>query len=294
MKQRVSFFVLTMFYCAFSAHASDYIDTQPEIFESSQGNISYSDILTPKAPEKNYWIDDAMENPDVLGTQNYYGDTIYIVNNFNYGAQGAINSHMNYGFCPFNTAIECQIWHRKPIFNQTVAPKNPHLRDDVMARIVETARYNLDVNSDNSNMKPLVDRYKMLMRASGACCTTGTTYKMRTHDASDGHIYKQLSDDANFYGFANRCLVMSNDELNAIGDTEISIGDMFDVRDGCLCRARIWFQDMLAPFIDLYDAVPEFAESPFMYTYSDGLGRIIEVSINSDVQNVLNQLQNCP
>ena len=67
-----------------------------------------------------------------------------------------------------------------------------------------------------------------------------------------------------------------------------------DVRNGCLCRGRQWFTAMLAPFRDAYAAAPEFAESKFDYTYIDGLQREITVSINNDVQNVLNQLAQCP
>ena len=41
-------------------------------------------------------------------------------------------------------------------------------------------------------------------------------------------------------------------------------------------------------------AAPDFANSKFDYTYIDGLQREITVSINTDVQNVLNQLAQCP
>ena len=67
-----------------------------------------------------------------------------------------------------------------------------------------------------------------------------------------------------------------------------------DVRNGCLCRGRQWFQAMLAPFTQAYNALPGFKEADFYYTYQDGLKREITVSVNNDVQNVLKQLEQCP
>ena len=66
------------------------------------------------------------------------------------------------------------------------------------------------------------------------------------------------------------------------------------LRNGCLCRGRQWFNAMLAPFNDAYAAVPEFKDAKFNYTYTDGLGREITVSVNNDVQNVMYQLAQCP
>ena len=67
-----------------------------------------------------------------------------------------------------------------------------------------------------------------------------------------------------------------------------------DVRNGCLCRGRQWFKAMLAPFEQAYNALPEFKDTEFYYTYTDGLKREITVSVNNDVQNVLKQLEQCP
>ena len=67
-----------------------------------------------------------------------------------------------------------------------------------------------------------------------------------------------------------------------------------DVRNGCLCRGRQWFEAMLSPFKQIYNEMPEFKDVLFNYTYTDGLGRQITVSVNNDVQNVLKQLSQCP
>ncbi|MFQ6777987.1 MAG: hypothetical protein ACLRFI_01655 [Alphaproteobacteria bacterium] len=289
MRQRVYIFSYILSLCAVPAVASDFIDT-----EAIDTDTEQIQIIEENAP-KTYWIDEAQQNPNVLGNQNYYGDVLYITNNFNYiSGNNGYGDGINYGLCPFNTAIECSIWHKKPLYSQSVAPRSAHLSQKSMAQIVDAVSYDIDISANNPDMAPLVERYKMLMRASGSCCTVGATYTMRTNDMSDGYIYKFLSDDANFYGFTNRCLVMNNDDIDAIDNGEIDTPDLMNIRDGCLCRARQWFDAMLTPFVDLYQEVPEFASSDFVYTYTDGVGRQVSVSINQDIQTTLEMLKQCP
>ena len=134
----------------------------------------------------------------------------------------------------------------------------------------------------------------MLMRSAQACCTDGLAYTLRDAGASDGLIYKFMADDANFYGLGSRCLMMTDQELDSKYPNTATAVVAADVRNGCLCRGRQWFQAMLAPFKQAYELSPEFAASKFSYTYKDGLQREITVSINEDVQNVLKQLEACP
>jgi hypothetical protein len=103
-----------------------------------------------------------------------------------------------------------------------------------------------------------------------------------------------MADDANFYGLGARCLMMTDYELDTKYPNTATAAVAADVRNGCLCRNRQWFESMLAPFSQAYNAIPEFKDALFNYTYTDGLKREITVSINNDVQNVLKQLQQCP
>ena len=132
------------------------------------------------------------------------------------------------------------------------------------------------------------------MASAQACCTDGMTHSLRQAGASDGLIYKFLADDANFYGFGNRCLMMTDYELDTKYPNTSTASAVADVRNGCLCRGRQWFKAMLSPFEQAYQEMPEFKEMPFYYTYQDGLKREIKVSVNNDVQNVLKQLEQCP
>jgi hypothetical protein len=132
------------------------------------------------------------------------------------------------------------------------------------------------------------------MRSANACCTDGLVYSLKNAGASEGLIYKFMADDANFYGFGSRCLMMTDEELDTKYPNTATAAVAADVRNGCLCRGRQWFAAMLAPFQQAYAAAPEFADQKFYYTYTDGLQRQTTVSINNDVQNVLKQLELCP
>ena len=196
--------------------------------------------------------------------------------------------------CPFETETECAIWRRKPIVRETVSPRSPRIRDDALNKFISSASCSGEISATDPVAAPLLDRYKMLMRSANACCTDGLVYALKRAGASDGLVYKFMADDANFYGFGARCLMMTDDELDAKYPNTSTAAITADVRNGCLCRGRQWFTAMLAPFKQAYEAAPEFKSQKFYYTYTDGLQRQTTVSINNDVQNVLKQLELCP
>lgn len=196
--------------------------------------------------------------------------------------------------CPFQSYTECQIWRRKPIVRETVSPRSSKLRAYNMNPLIHAIDCNKHISANEPVAAPLLDRYKMLMRSAQACCTEGMAYSLKEAGASEGLIYKFLADDANFYGLGSRCLMMTDHDLDTKYPNTATAVVAADVRNGCLCRGRQWFQAMLSPFQQAYDAVPEFKDALFNYTYKDGLGRPVTVSVNNDVQNVLKQLEQCP
>ena len=196
--------------------------------------------------------------------------------------------------CPFDSETECQIWRRKPMIRETVAPRSAQIRPELMEAFIAQLKTGKPVQATDPVAAPLLERYKILMRSAQACCTDGMAYSLKKAGASDGLIYKFLVDDANFYGLGTRCLMTTDAEFDKNYPNTATAAVAADVRNGCLCRGRQWFQAMLAPFRDVYSAAPDFAQSKFDYTYTDGLKRRITVSINNDVQNVLNQLEMCP
>ena len=196
--------------------------------------------------------------------------------------------------CPFETAEECEIWYKKPVYKQDVNPREPHINAMKTDDIIYKLNSQPDASANDPVFTPLVDRYKMLMRASKACCTEGIIYKLHTKDATDEQIYQFLKDDANRFAVGSRCLVMNNDDLVSSYSNGVDGKMVADVRGACLCKNRKWFDSLLTPFNDIYNRVPEFKSAPFSYTYVDGLNREITVSVNTEVQNTVNMLESCP
>ena len=255
------------------------------------------ELLAPRKPSANLWFanmpaDDGAQTELTLAQPRpeYVAQdmTEIVVDTFGPDAVACDDG------CPFETETECQIWRRKPIVRETVSPRSAKLRDAKMAEFIHAADCNKHIQATDPASAPLLDRYKMLMRSAQACCTDGMAYALKQAGASDGLVYKFLSDDANFYGFGSRCLMMTDHDLDSQYPNTATAVVAADVRNGCLCRGRQWFAAMLAPFQQAYQALPEFKDAQFNYTYKDGLQREITVSINNDVQNVLKQLAQCP
>ncbi len=248
------------------------------------------ELLMPNKPAENLWTDTLVVNnvdtPAIPAPRpEYVAQDMTEVVAIAFGAGDG---------CPFDSETECEIWRRKPLVRETVAPRSPKVRPELLDAFIAKAKCNKEIKASDPTAAPLLDRYKMLMRSAQACCTDGMAYSLKKAGASDGLVYKFLADDANFYGLGNRCLMMTDAEFDTKYPNTATAAVAADVRNGCLCRGRQWFTAMLAPFRDAYAAAPEFAESKFDYTYIDGLQREITVSINNDVQNVLNQLAQCP
>lgn len=196
--------------------------------------------------------------------------------------------------CPFDSAEACAVWYKKPAYKTTVAPRAPHMNPAVIDDTI-FAIYSYDeVNANDSEMAPLTARYNMLMKASDACCTSGIIYKMRQNGASDKAIYEFLKNDANYFAITKRCMVMADEDISYRYSNGVDGAMVTEVRDLCLCKNQKWFISLLQPFGDIYERVPEFATEPFTYSYTDGMGRPITVSINEDVQKTINILSSCP
>lgn len=256
---------------------------QQNMADAQETHARVEELLTPKKPSGSLWFSDMpAPKPEYVAQ-----DMTEIV------TQTFGECQVDDG-CPFDTETECQIWRRKPIVRETVSPRSPKLRDTKIGELVHAVSCNKHITANEAVSAPLLDRYKMLMRSAQACCTDGMAYSLKQAGASDGLVYKFLADDANFYGFGARCLMMTDHELDTRYPNTATAVVAADVRNGCLCRGRQWFQAMLAPFEQVYREIPEFKNAQFNYTYKDGLKREVTVSVNNDVQNVLKQLSQCP
>lgn len=201
---------------------------------------------------------------------------------------------LEYDGCPFETVEECKIWRRKPTFSEAVAPRTKKIRKESLYKFLDAAKCNINITGNHKYARPLIDRYHALMRASQKCCTEGLIYSIKQNGESDAMVYKFLFDDVNFYGFGDRCIMMSDADLDTEYPEMVSPDMLMYVRDECLCRNREWFIGMLSPFEQAYKAMPEFRYADFNYVYTDGLGRRFNVSVNAEVQDILRRLEMCP
>jgi len=254
--------------------------------DAAETRARVEELLTPARPAENLWTDTLVVNNLNMPAPRpeYVAQDMTNVIAIAFGGDG----------CPFSSETECEIWRRKPMVRETVAPRSTKLRPELLDAFIARAKCDKNIEATDPVAAPLLDRYKMLMRSATACCTDGMVYSLKQAGASDGLVYKFMADDANFYGLGSRCLMTTDAEFDAKYPNTATAAVAADVRNGCLCRGRQWFTAMLAPFRDAYAAAPEFAKSKFNYTYTDGLQRRVTVSINNDVQNVLNQLAQCP
>ncbi|MBQ0013275.1 MAG: hypothetical protein KBS86_01735 [Proteobacteria bacterium] len=255
-------------------------NTLIDVYRENMANAAVTrarvdEILSPKKPMNNIWTTSgdysAQDMSEVI--QETFGQT---------------------DGCPFDTDSECEIWRKKPMYSESVAPHSPKMANEKIDAFIDAISCDPDIRANDDVSAPMLARYKMLMQSANACCTDGFVYKLKSAGAADDLIYKFMADDANFYGFGARCLMMTDAELDEQYPNTSTAVVAADVRNGCLCRGRQWFKAMLAPFVTAYNASSEFKNAKFYYTYTDGLQRQVKVSVNNDVQNVLKQLEMCP
>lgn len=174
----------------------------------------------------------------------------------------------SYYGCPLHTVWECEIWAQKPTVIETLA--------------VPARRIKQDANFEAALLK----RYHALMNYARTCCVAGMESKLKSAGASNGLVYKFMVDDANFYGFGDRCLMTTDAQLqDKYPGTEIAKA-VSDVRDSCVCLRADYLGALLAPF----DKAPD---TEFVYTYTDGLDRDVTVSVSDDVNVIREMLSEC-
>ena len=293
MKRYVSILsVLSVVVGAGYARASDCVgddcDLENPFFDTEITETV--DVLQPVEHSENLWIEVETESDD--SCDECYDTEVVDMVEIDSNADTEFCEYDNN--CPFDTDAECAIWFKKPVYKTSVAPRAPHLSPVKTDGILYTLLFQGDISANDELAKPLLNRYLSLMRASKECCTEGIIYKMRENKAKDKNIYEFLKDDANSYGLTSRCLVMDNGDF--VDDYSYGVtGSMAsDVRNSCLCKNRKWFDSLLEPFYDIYQMAPGFEYTPFFYTYLDGMQREVTVSVNEDVQNVMEMLQYCP
>ena len=283
MKNKISF--LTALIVAFGvncADASEYIEDNDELLST---NINVVDVLEPKKTSDSIWFKPAFESS---GCNECCEKATCM-------EESCQTEYCNHTYdCPFKTSQECEIWYKKPVYNEAVNPREPCINSMNFDNILNAIENCVDASANDAVFEPLIERYKMLMRASKSCCTEGIIYKLQTYGASDYQIYQFLKSDANFFNVGARCLVLDDSDIYDDYYDVVDGETVSDVRNACLCKNRKWFDSLLAPFAQIYQTIPEFKYVEFNYDYTDSMQRNVSVSVNKDVQNVIDMLEVCP
>lgn len=268
MKNKISFlailaFALNVNYVCASECVGEDCELEPIVIEQ---NIDTTEYLQPVRYEINWFETKPTEN-----------DT---------------SCAHDYG-CPFETAEECEIWYKKPIHKTSLEPRAPHINPVLVDNMLIAINSKCNLSANDSEMAPLLERYKILMNASNVCCTSGIVYKMQKSGADDSAVYNFLKDDANYFA-TSRCMVTNDEDILHKYSNNVTGKNVADVRNSCLCKNKQWFINLLQPFNDIYERNPDFKNSEFIYKYKDGMQRDISVSVNADVQTALGLLAVCP
>jgi len=131
----------------------------------------------------------------------------------------------------------------------------------------------------------LIAGYQTLLRASQTCCASGIEYRMKQAKYSQDMVYQFLLDDANLAGFADRCLMTDDAELEYNFGNSAIAPFITETRDTCLCQRKTYFQKLLKPFA---------SEKSAVWDYTDGLNRRMMIDIGAEIQIALKNLAKCP
>lgn len=274
MKRYIPFLSLLIIAFGINAvNASECVDEDCDLAQDEYiETTTVVDVLEPVTPKENLW-DDLSYKPSINHTDNMC--------DYDYN-------------CPFETIQECEVWYKKPVHKTNVLRRSAHLSPVKVDDIIFAINLQPDFSSTDLAAKSLMERYHILMRTSKACCTEGFIYELRKKGANEDQVYEFLKDDANNFAIGQRCTVLSNHEISGSYSYGVDGEMVANVRNKCLCKNKKWFDTLLQPFNDIYERAPEFAADPFYYTYQDSMKRTITVSVNQDVQNVLDLLEYCP
>ena len=195
--------------------------------------------------------------------------------------------------CPFETVSECKIWEIKPAIRETGASQNYAPSSARINKIIERSRAGNSITSDNEDTQPLIEIYKALLSVSHTCCHYGMVSRLRGLGYSSEKVYEIMADDANLHQSSERCLMVTDKELDeTYSDTNIA-NAISETRDACLCNQKNYLLALLSPFQQIADSSENFTVDPLDWQYTDGLNRTVLVSINRDVGTVLGQMSNC-
>ncbi|MDR0319288.1 MAG: hypothetical protein LBH81_00925 [Rickettsiales bacterium] len=188
------------------------------------------------------------------------------------------------GRCPHGTQKECAVWNKKPPVRATTQIRGHGVDQRQMCIIITELknRRSLPVGSESGRV--LIGAHRNLLTAGKKCCTNSLGNALRDMGASQLDVRAVMSDDENVFHFTDRCLVMSDEEIQTISGGGQLAAAMTTAQQTCFSGASgINFKKMLTPFMQLFNTAPELRQLPLDYDYTAPNGNTTRVSITHDV-----------
>ena len=126
---------------------------EQNMMDAAATRARVEELLAPKKPSMNLWFDNVPPMPAVAENVTVEAVEVY---KFDDG-------------CPFESETECEIWRRKPIVHEAVAPRSKTIRAYNMSPLIDALDCNVDLTANETVATPLLERYKMLMKSAQAC-----------------------------------------------------------------------------------------------------------------------------
>lgn len=108
------------------------------------------ELLAPQKPAENLWTDTLVVNNMNMPAPKpeYVAQDMTNVIAIAFGGDG----------CPFDSETECEIWRRKPMVRETVAPRSNKLRPELLDAFIAKAKCNKNITATDPTAAPLLDR----------------------------------------------------------------------------------------------------------------------------------------
>ncbi len=184
----------------------------------------------------------------------------------------------------------------KPVLNYDKEPHN-FTADEVsgfLDDIEDTDAIEEGKDYKSKNIKHLMDNYKNILKTSSVCCVSGISEKLRTNGIRGERLLSILRNDANDYFVQDTCLIISNDDIDAVFKSKGLANIVKSTRSDCICNNSAFLRKNINNFYKIYNEDPDFYKEVLIYRYRDKQGRITEHDVNESVLNIALTLEDCP
>ena len=146
----------------------------------------------------------------------------------------------------------------------------------------------------NKSIDRLMENYSNITKASSVCCVSNLAANLKKAGLKSENILDVLKYDARRFYVQDTCLILSNEDIDNVFNTNGLSTIVKDTRKSCLCANKVFMRKNIASFYKIYKQDPDFYKKALLYRYKDKQGRITEHDINETILNIADTLNECP